>query len=48
MVQSGKSRSEGEDEDKWEPAFQQYQGGEFYNMTAGLGVEGERSKDPHV
>ena len=48
MVQSGKSRSEGEDEDKKESAFQQYREREFYNMTAEVGVEGERSRDPHV
>ena len=45
MVQSGKSRSEGEDEDKKESAFRER---EFYNMIAEVGVEGERSKDPHV
>ena len=42
MVQGGNSRSEGKDEDKKESAFQQYQEGEFYNMTAEVGVEGER------
>ena len=48
MVQSSKSRSGGQDEDKWEPAFQKYQEGRFYNMTAEVGLEGERGKDPHV